>query len=129
MLFAQPGLVGLVRLERAKILNAFCYAGAPQKMAGRMLVPTRSATRQGKVDQRPKCQGGSKGIFGCKRICSPWQNFILIPIQLRRALDDEVGGPIQGRPGDEEEQCMHQASGTLGMIERPLLRLDVVEIR
>ena len=53
MLLAQPGLIGLMRLDRTEVFNALRQAGALQQMPGRVLVSARPAARQGKVDQRP----------------------------------------------------------------------------
>ena len=94
-----------------------------------VLVSTRPAVVQGKVDHRPQQQRRREGVLAGERLGCGRQNLVVISIKFSGAFKHEGCRSVESRPSHEKAQSQEEVRRSLGIVECLFLDLDFVEIR
>lgn len=98
VLLLQAGNIGIVRYERAEVLD---FPGKPcalRQMLGSVAVMLCSCIAQREIDHRPERESCGQRYGGDKK-------FVMVAVKLGLALDQQCGGLLKVRPREKEVQC------------------------
>ena len=124
----EPGTVGFVGLEVAEVLDLAREPLAFQQVPRGVAVAARSRGAEREVDQRPPDQGGGERMLRLQRLRGRDEDVIEIAVQLPRPRHRQIGRAVERRPVDKEPERLVETRRGMDEVQRPLFRLDVLEV-